>query len=69
MKKYKIWNCGQTSFSDEIPEGMPVVGANGFRFITNKIHYMAAGYPLELLPEEEADKPAHFNLPFAEFNA
>lgn len=66
--KYKIWECGQIIFSDEIPEGMPIVGVNGFRPITTREHYYAAGWG-ELIPETPEDvlnSPAHFNQPFAE---
>lgn len=63
--KYKIWINGQTSFSDELPPDMLVVGESGFYPVTNRMHCLAAGYPDDL-PEEEKNKPAHFNPPFAE---
>lgn len=68
MKKYKIWNCGQTNFSDEIPEDMPVIGVNGFWPISTRSHYHAAGYGglIPETPEEVLNAPAFFNQPFAE---
>jgi hypothetical protein len=66
MIKYRLWEHGQSVETNSVPENTPIVGVNGFQFITNEAHYCAAGFNLEELPESERKKPAHFNLPFAE---
>ncbi len=67
--KYKIFEHGQfRRFAEEIPSDMPIVGVSGFKPYTNRHHYYAAGWS-ELtkdMSEEELNKPAHINPPYAE---
>jgi hypothetical protein len=64
--KYRIWENSQYTETNTLPKDMPVVGVSGFSPTTNLQHFLAAGYNPDSLLEEEKNKPAHFNQPFAE---